>query len=410
MDLAELPFEQLYVEWAKEITDAPEVYHQAVARLVLSCVVNRKVWLPFGPEKLFPNLYMLIIGPSTLKRKSWSVKLGRKFIREIYPDFEIQETSSRQAFISEYARKDRVPLSAGLIHIDELKGFVDRVKTGGWHQGFFQDLATFYAGERFHRRRGVTEKEKEEFHIESPFLNIAACCSFDWLSQSVEMSDLLGGFFSRFLWIVDNEKVSFIKTHPSPGDPQKYNLLLQKLYRINEYQGEMMISKEADEIYDAWVQEWRIKNQGGQWDSNYDRLIYIAQKLALLHALSRIEATRDELTNPPLFIYPDDIKPAIQFVMRTTLAFKDISIGDSPDDLMIRRVAAKIFKSSTIDHSVLLAGVRNLDAKKLQLAITTLEQAEMIQVNSEKIQNPNGRIYFKTQYVAKKELAGWIQK
>lgn len=410
MDLNALSFEQLYVEWASEITDAPKVYHEAVARFVLSCVVNRKVWLPFGPQKLFPNLYLLIVGPSTLKRKSWSVKLGRKLIAEIYPDFTIQETSSRQAFVSEYARRDRTPMGAGMIHIDELKGFVDRVKQGNWHQGFFQDLSTFYDGESYHRRRGVNDKEKEEYHIDDPFLNIAACCSFDWLSQSIEASDLLGGFFSRFLWIVDNEPVLKIKTHPSAGDPAKYNCLVQKLYRINEYIGAASWTHEANEIYEAWIQEWRVKNQGGQWDSNYDRMTFVAQKLALLHAVSRTEADQDDLANPPIRITPDDLKPAIQLIMKTTLAYKEISVGDSRDDLMIRRVAAKILKAGRIQHGDLMRGVRDLDAKKLQLAIVTLREAEVIDTLSEKVETLGGVPILRTHYTAKKELAEWVRK
>ena len=409
MDLTELPFEQLYVEWASEITDAPRAYHEAIARFVLSSVVNRKIWLPFGPQKLHPNIYMLIVGPSTLKRKSWSVKLGRKLIAEIYPDFTIQETSSRQAFISEFARRDRTPCGAGMIHIDELKGFVDRVKMGNWHQGFFQDLSSFYDGESFRRRRGVDEKEKEEYRIDDPFLNIAACCSFDWLSSSIEASDLLGGFFSRFLWIVDNEPVTQIKTHPSPGDAMKYQLLVQKLYRINEYMGPAAWSPDADAIYHAWIQEWRLKNQGGQWDSNYDRMTFVAQKLALLQAISRTELT-DDLVNPTIYITPADLKPAIQLVMKTTTAFKDISIGDSRDDLMIRRVAAKILKAGRIEHAALMRGVRDLDAKKLQLAIATLRESEVIEVLQDKVETLGGQAYLKTLYIGKKELADWVRK
>ena len=66
-------FREAYTEYAAEITDAPEKYHRWIAYAVASCAVNRNVWMANGHKRLYSNLYMNLIGPSTINRKSFAV-------------------------------------------------------------------------------------------------------------------------------------------------------------------------------------------------------------------------------------------------------------------------------------------------------------------------------------------------
>src|SRR5688500_6053300 len=51
-------------------SDAPRVYQVACAMSVLSTVVSNRIWLPFGGQSVYCNLWVLILGPSSFYRKS----------------------------------------------------------------------------------------------------------------------------------------------------------------------------------------------------------------------------------------------------------------------------------------------------------------------------------------------------
>lgn len=397
------PFLDLYNSYASDQTDAPKLYHQAMGYMVLSSIVNKKVWVPFGSYKLYPNLYLLIIGPSSLHRKSWSQKIGLRLIREIYPEFEIQETSSRESFISEISENERTPFGTGIIAIDELKGFMDRVKSSRFFGGFLQDLSSIYDGNDIRRRVGVEAKTKENYKVEDPFLNFTACCSFDWLSESIASSDLAGGFFSRFIWSSCSTPVSDPWPEPKPYNQEKRDILIGKLTRIKEFIGAATWDAEATSFYERWYKDFRTHNQGGRWDGSYERLTTTVKKLAMLNAVSRVECTSQELS-PQIHIELTDLDQAIRFSLRTISHFKDVSIGNSPIDILTQKVAKKIMEKTRVAHSSLLQTVRGLTAKDLDQVMKTLIDGEMVKVVEEENAALSGRKYRSIHYEARNTI------
>ena len=63
-------FVEAYIEFAQEVTDAPITFHNFMGYAVISAVVGRNVYFPFGDMNLYPNLYMLFIAASSRFRKS----------------------------------------------------------------------------------------------------------------------------------------------------------------------------------------------------------------------------------------------------------------------------------------------------------------------------------------------------
>ena len=76
-----------YVEYAGESTDAPSIYHKALAYWVVSTVLGRHVRLvtSYAPSGLMPNLWVMLIGPSRIVRKSTAMRLAVSIVREVAP-------------------------------------------------------------------------------------------------------------------------------------------------------------------------------------------------------------------------------------------------------------------------------------------------------------------------------------
>lgn len=313
----------LYMEWAKDQTDAPVIYHRLMAYTILSSILRKQVYLEFGYKKLYPNLYGLIIGNSSLHRKSWSMGMGMHLLDRIKPDLEIQETSSRESFISEFAMPERD--GCGIICIDELKGFMTRVTKGHHFNGFIQDLSSIYDNRTIRRRKGVNEKEKEEFRIIDPFLNFVGCCSMEWLEQSIQESDILGGFFTRFLWAIHTKSNKNPQTDPLPPDPIKTTELLSRLDEIRNIIGMISWDKSVSYQWESWYKYFRMGNQTSQWDATAERSTVIVKKLAMLNCVARNEM--EETTT--YIINENDLKKAIAFVEDSFKGLSSLVLGSS---------------------------------------------------------------------------------
>ena len=77
-----LDFVETYKKWIKdgEITDAPDIYIETSALMILSTTIRRNIHFYFGSRKLFTNLWVVLIGKSSLLRKSTCMNIAMDFI------------------------------------------------------------------------------------------------------------------------------------------------------------------------------------------------------------------------------------------------------------------------------------------------------------------------------------------
>lgn len=365
----------LYVDYAIEITDAPLLYAQWLAYLVVSCTLNKSVWMDYGGfMKLYPNLYLLIIGPSSVYRKSFSQRLAASIVREVYDEFQMLDVSSREAFISEMARQDRTPSGCGLVLIDEMAGFMARVKTSPHFAGMIQDLSSAFTADTIERRVGVNEEEKKIYKVVDPFLNVTAACSYDWLTKSIETSDLTGGFLARFLWIVPAEKTTAHWSEAKHGDIMKRQRIVDRLNEIKSMvMGKMVWMPEAKEYWDWWYSDFRTRNAGGRWDANFERMTNQVRKVAMINAA---QDTRLEISRL-------DLEDAVGMAEPLVGHLNDVAIGENPEEILRQRILHYMKKRATaVNRSELLNNVNGIDKKRLDAALETLMEAEKIMLDA----------------------------
>lgn len=70
-----------YLDYATD-NEAPEMFHVWSAYSCLSCAVGRKVWLPFGRQAIFPNIYVMFVGGAG-NGKSYALREIRRLLIDI---------------------------------------------------------------------------------------------------------------------------------------------------------------------------------------------------------------------------------------------------------------------------------------------------------------------------------------
>ena len=74
-----------YFEYATEACDAPSIYHKAISYWIGSSLLGRfaRIVTSYAPEGIAPNLWVLLIGPSRVVRKSTASDLGEGFVSKV---------------------------------------------------------------------------------------------------------------------------------------------------------------------------------------------------------------------------------------------------------------------------------------------------------------------------------------
>jgi hypothetical protein len=64
----------LYEQYWTPTTDAPREYLVACGLVTVGTVLSHRVYLPFGGDRIYPNLWVVLLGPSSTYRKTTTVK------------------------------------------------------------------------------------------------------------------------------------------------------------------------------------------------------------------------------------------------------------------------------------------------------------------------------------------------
>jgi len=375
-------FTRSYMEYASEVTDAPGCFHLALSYVILSSIVAKNAYIPYGGIDMYTNLYVLIAAPSTIHRKSWSIRMALKLVSAIRSEFIMPDCSSVKSFLEELADEERTPPESGLIDIDELGGFMKSVRSNQHKYGLTEALTSAYTQREIYIKTGTKRTDAEKFRIKEPFINIAAACSLDWLTQEVESSDITGGFLARFLWILHTDRNNSPQPLPNRPNLAKEMALIAKLQRISQFIGPIQLVKggEAHKTYNAWYQEFVAKHQGKRFDVIYNRLTDITLKISALNCLQRLEKEGRQLSSlKEAEIAPGDVQRAILLIEDSAANIQDINVGANKTEVMQNKVLSFIRKNGPVARRKVLQGIWGLNAKWFKDIMETLSQADLIE-------------------------------
>src|SRR5687767_6761146 len=71
-----------YLEYADD-TEPPLSYHTWIGLSTIASALQRRVFLRWGYDTIFPNLYVVLIGPSGRCRKGTAMRLGYNILKEV---------------------------------------------------------------------------------------------------------------------------------------------------------------------------------------------------------------------------------------------------------------------------------------------------------------------------------------
>lgn len=184
-----------YVEYASACSDAPPVFHAGIGLTIFAGAVAHRISCPWtAGRRLMPNLYTLIVGPSTTARKTTALDAGSDVLYRAVPDRCIPVPGTYEELVAELRRQ-----AHGVLTFREFAHFLKMTAKGyaAPQRTALLDLYDWPSERPYTRnlKKGATI-------IRGPIcLSMLASIGNEALHQFVDTGEWFGGFFGRMLLI-----------------------------------------------------------------------------------------------------------------------------------------------------------------------------------------------------------------
>lgn len=376
---------ELYLDYVSPTIDCPDIYNRASAILLIATLLARRVYFKFGTQKVYINIWAVIVAPSTTYRKSTSINIAKNIIRTFYQDYLFPEEFSQEALM-EYFKNSG---SKGILVWSEFGAFL-AASQKSYMAGIKEFLSDLYDCPDFKKRI----LKKDTYTIEEPYINILTATTLEWFLRSIGESDIMGGFLARFIFIVATKKEKKpLIAFPELPDDEKLNKFLLHLDFANCMKGEATFDDECKDLYKKWItshEEAIDKLNFNQTISGFfGRLGTTCLKLAVIFQISETQK---------IHVKANAMKRAINFVEQLKENIYKLltdKIGFTKVEREKKKILELIQEKGTMDRSMLLR-YSGMNSKTLDEYLNTLEEEERIEKIQEDMKYKNRkRTYYR---------------
>ena len=248
-----------YIEYS-QASDAPRLYHTWVGLATLAGAVRAHTYIDIGYSRLYPNLYVCLVGPSG-GRKTTAADIGVNLLSHV-DGIRIKRDKITPERIIRY-------LSEGidLKSIDDQKATFDDTRnlfiyapelatligTSSYSSVVIEILTRLYDNTPFE----YSLVSQEDVKIEKFNVNVLACSTPEWLARGIDPDSIGGGFIGRFL-LPTNTSYETIKFRALPKLTEEQlrleNMLINDLQHIATLEGEVRLDEESYREYSEWFE------------------------------------------------------------------------------------------------------------------------------------------------------------
>ncbi len=242
-----------------ENSEPPTTYKKWTAISLIASVLQRKCFLDWGTFNLYPNMYIVLVGPSGRCRKGTAMGVGHKFLRELGIPMAA-EAITREALIRNLEKAGSegafsVGADGEIYDHNSLTIFSPELTVflGYNNLQLLSDLTDWYdcrAPWKYETKNSGTNQ------INAVYVNLLGATTPDLVRSALPQDAVGGGLSSRMIFVSEWEK-SKIVVFPflSDEDLELHDKLKYDLEQIYTMSGGFEITKEFKRLYRPWRED-----------------------------------------------------------------------------------------------------------------------------------------------------------
>jgi len=295
-------------------SESPEDYHLWTAISVIAGALKRQVFFDMGYFLLYPNMYIVLVGPPGRCKKSTAMRIGRDILKGTPGAKFTADSTTREKLIINLTQAHKDGASCMTAHSTE---FATMLTSSGMDMVvFLTDIFDCPPVWEHDTKSGGKNT------IKGPFLNLLGATTPDWISRAMPLDTIGVGLTSRIIFVF-HDTPREADPIPKLTDAQKAlaQILITDLIAISAMSGEFRLSPEADELHRTWYRQHVLKpNPSGD-----PRLSgYFERKQTHLLKLSMIVAAAKR---DGLLIELEDFQEAMQILAHTEKRMQRVFAG-----------------------------------------------------------------------------------
>lgn len=257
-----------YIEYT-ENSESPISYHTWCGLSVIAGALQRRVYLKWGLGRIiYPNLYVVLVGPSGRTRKGVAIGIAKEFLKKI-PNVTVtpESSSGRQAMI--------MAMKRAIVNFQDPSD--GKIKFHCSVTAFSEELSVFLGQGDIAYLSNLTDwyDSKDDWEYETVgrgkdslqglCLNLLGGTAPDWIQSMIPHEALGGGFTSRIIFVVEEVKRKIIPKYiPTDEELAVQEILQSDIERISQLAGEITFDEDAEKLYIDWYIDQDKKLSAGQ--------------------------------------------------------------------------------------------------------------------------------------------------
>lgn len=380
--------------------ECPPNYHTWCALSALSHAIGKRVWTPQGIFTVFPNIYVLLVGPPGMA-KSTAVDIARALISDTKACYVLGSATTKEAWLKDFAAEKSPTIQkffnkeTGMqeefrqtaIFANEL---LTLVQTGGDPIGYITVLTDIWDRHVFE----VKTIGRGSDLIPNPYVSILGCLTPEVTNALISEKVLSTGFSRRCAFVYADRNAPPV---PRPTiTPQQYaawDKAKERLHEIRQLSGAFTWSDEGAAYYDAWyMTHAERRNQphsaalAGFLQSKAGYVIKIAMLLSLSDSDDMV-LNPDNLSTAVMLM--DQIEPAVDRIFAGTGRNELATVSES----IVRLVQQEAGKAPfyIAKKSIMSVFYRDASTNDIENILTHLVSTDRIVLEQITGTNPQGQ-------------------
>lgn len=247
--IADKGFLKSFIGYASEQTDSPKKFLLISGLTALASAIGNKAWIRVWGQRIFPNLWCLLVAPSGIFRKNTAIDFALNLLRQATKGRIAPADFSREAWL------DSLKTNPAQIIVSKEFGELLTKLSRDFMAGTKETLTDFFTSTPVYER---ATKGGGLVRIEYPCISLIGGSSLIWLQERLKSSDFGGGFLARFLLSTATEKERWLGIRQFK-DPIIEEELVKYLRELDELEiGEMSL-EEIEGEFNLWLSEHEKK-------------------------------------------------------------------------------------------------------------------------------------------------------
>lgn len=365
-------------------TEPPVTYHTWCGLSLIAGALQRKVHTIWGFERIYPNLFVILVGQSGRTRKGVAIGLAKNLLSKISTVSVAPEASNREVIVSAMKR-------ALLNYQDPDDGII---KIHCSLTAFSEELAVFLGQGDIKLLANLTDwyDSKDDWVYETIgrgrdalqglCFNLMGATAPDWLQSMLPQEAVGGGFTSRVIFVTEDRKGKTVAEHIKTLEEEELEkALIRDLERINQLSGQFIVLEDARKTYNEWYEAEDAKLDKGEAAVEDPRFLGYCErrathlrKLMMLMSASRSDEMRIEA---------QDFDRALATLKMTERKMHKTfgGLGKAPNSDVTEKVIDYIRNVKTTTRSILLSRFyRDMDSNALKGIEEVIEQMRVVKI------------------------------